>query len=176
MTFRSDRSILLVSFLSVLSLLATLNACANEPKAVPKKTETLTARLELRDSQDGFAGSSGILCVVEMDGRFSVARFVNEKIEMPMRSGRLNSGALAELASTLKAQQLQTLPAQIGEPPAVNPRRLGIQYGSTRAQLILNPGEDIGKALAAQEQMPSNPKYRFLVVASTILRLVGHEP
>lgn len=158
-----------------LSLLMILNACANESITMPEKKETLSARLVLRDSQDGFAGTTGILCIIEVNGRYSVARFVNEKIEPPMRTGQLNPDAIFELASSLKKQQIQTLPAQIGDGPAVNPRRLSIQYGNTHTQLSLNPGEDSHKALVGNEQKSNDPSYRFLVVANTVLRLVGQQ-
>lgn len=172
------------NILCLLALATTLNACANESRPLSKtkplakteplaKAEPLAAKLELRDSQDGFAGTTGILYSIEADGRFTLAHFVNEKIQPPARRGSLDPAALKALASVLEAQRLRELPVQIGEPPAVNPRRLVIQHGNTRTTLLLQAGADIATTLNAHEKTRESPTYRFLIVAQTILRVVG---
>jgi hypothetical protein len=129
----------------------------------------LAAPLELRDEQSGFAGVTGTIVRVQADGRYEIARFLNEQVEAPESQGQIKPDALRTLAETLQRQGFQALPEQIGQGSAVNAHRLILQFGGKKSTLMLPPGAE-PKAAAGADGEPAD---RFATIVSTVQDLVG---
>jgi hypothetical protein len=109
----------------------------------------LRAPLVFRDAQDGFAGVSGEVWTIGVDGHFSIARFLNEKASAPYWERDLTPIELKEFAKVLVANHLSALPDQCGREVKVNPHVLTLTFGKVKSELILQAGE-----LVAEESKP----------------------
>jgi hypothetical protein len=137
--------------------------------------EHLSSRVVLVDGQQGFVGETGTITTVEQDGSFSVADFVNDRVQPPKRTGRLPPENVARLARTLAAELAPALPARIGGgPTSANPRRLRVRYGGAETTLVLQPGmdpeEDGGAGLM---EVADESTARVLRVWRTVQELVA---
>lgn len=134
----------------------------------------LRARIELRDAQGGFAGFSGSLWTIEPDGTFRVARFLNEKVDEPHRTGQLTRDGLASLAEVLAVQDFFGLPVELGHEVKVkvNPHRVSLSFGQKTVTLWLPPGLSIAEAAAAHRDDQKSPQARFLTIVQTVHALV----
>lgn len=100
---------------------------------------TLETPIELRDSQSGFAGKSGTIWRVGVDGRYVVRTFVNEKLGPPIRQGQLDRSALQAIAAAIGALRQQAFPPRLSSIDVVNPRELSVADGDHRVVLQLAP-------------------------------------
>lgn len=132
----------------------------------------LRAGVELRDAQGGFAGFSGNLWTIEPDGTFRVARFLNEKVDEPHRTGHLTRDSLASLAEVLAVQDFFGLPANLGDEIQVNPHRVTLSFGQKTVTLWLPPGVGLTEAAAAHRDDRKSPQARFLTTVQTVQALV----
>lgn len=101
----------------------------------------LQERLQFRDAQEGFVGVSGEIWTVEPSGRFSIARFLNEKTDAPYWERNLTPAELKDLAHVLAASNFLELPAFFGRDLKVNRHLLTLAFGKKKSTLVLNPGE-----------------------------------
>jgi hypothetical protein len=132
----------------------------------------LTARVELKDAQGGFAGFSGTLWTIEPDGTFRVSQFLNEKVHGPDRTGQLTQESLTRLAEVLVVQDFLGLPMELGHQLRVNPHRLTLSFDQKTVSLGLPPGVSIAEAAAAHKGDEKNAEARFLALAGTVRQLV----
>jgi hypothetical protein len=129
----------------------------------------LTSPLTLSDTQEGFAGEVGPVWTVLPDCSFSIARRFGADTENPSRQGQLTRTQQTRLGVLLSDLELTTLPAEVGDGPPVNPRRLAVSYGGRRTVLILPPGETELAALASS--LSSDPARRVVSFAIGISQL-----
>jgi hypothetical protein len=132
----------------------------------------LTARLELKDAQEGFAGVSGMIWTIEPDGTFRAVRFLNAQITELSREGQLTKEGLASIAEALTGQDFFALPAKIGHESKANPHRMTLSFGQKAVTLVLPPGMDIAEAEAAHAGDQKSPEARFLTIARKVRTLV----
>jgi hypothetical protein len=130
----------------------------------------LKGRLELRDAQEGFVGVSGEMWVVEPSGRWYAARFVNEHVGEPARTGDFTQAELARLAEELAQQKFSTLPPLLGRDISINRHFMTIAFADRQTTLVLRPGETVAEVA----QTADNPGAvtRFLVLVQTIQSLL----
>lgn len=112
-------------------------------------SESLSAPLELREGQGGFAGTSGQVWRIGTDGTYSVARFLNKDEQPPHARGQLRPGQLAALAAALRESQLASLPPNLGIGSIVNPRTTELRYGAQRIVMSQAPGDVAASASAS---------------------------
>jgi hypothetical protein len=133
----------------------------------------LLAPIELKDAQEGFAGLSGTQWTIEPGGTYRVSRFVNERVAVPHRTGRLTATQLTRLAALMQAQDFLGLPSQLGTEQKINPHRISVSFGSRVSTLVLPPGRDPAQAATAGEL--DAPATRLVTIGQTIRALVAGE-
>src|SRR5437016_6273369 len=84
----------------------------------------LKMTLTVKDTQGGFAGTTGIVWTIRPDSTFCVSRLFGERVLEPHHQGNLTSEQKARLSEILTQGKLADLPAQLGEAPQVNARRI----------------------------------------------------
>ena len=96
--------------------------------------------LIVKDTQDGFAGTTGTIWTIKPDCSYDVARVRAGEVSPPHLKGQLTPEQQSKLAAALSAAAVETLPARIGEPAPVNAREITIEYGGKTAVLNLGMG------------------------------------
>jgi hypothetical protein len=132
--------------------------------------ERLSAPLELKVSQSGFAGVTGTVTTIEPDGTYRVSGFVNDMTRPPESEGKLQPEALDELARSLESRDFARLPAELGETPPVNAKTLTLRYGGHSTTLSLPPGTDLPAGTAARA---GGPEGDFAAIVQSIREAVG---
>jgi hypothetical protein len=129
----------------------------------------LTTPLILKDTQDGFAGQTGTVWAITPGCNFTVAQQIGTKITDPIREGRLTP----QQEMLLKEQLNRTagMPAQLGDGPQVNARRIMLSYEGRVSVLILPPGG--GDLSALRAAVGEGPTGRLLELAETVKRMTG---
>jgi hypothetical protein len=100
----------------------------------------LTTPLMIKDTQDGFAGQTGTVWTILPDCSFTVARQIGTKITDPIRQGHLTPRQETLLKEQLARTPLAEMPAQLGNGPQVNARRITLSYGARVSVLVLPAG------------------------------------
>ena len=131
----------------------------------------LTMTLSVKDTQDGFAGTTGTIWTIEPDCTFRVSRLFGQHVAEPHLQGSLTPEHQARLSAILANTAVAELPAQMGETPAVNARRIAVEYGGKVAVLSMGPGERDRDALRAGG--PRDPARRLLEVAEAVKDMLG---
>jgi hypothetical protein len=96
--------------------------------------------LTLKESQGGFAGTTGTVWTVHADCSFTVSRFVNVTVSEPHKRGNLTPEQQAALAKLLSEKAVSTLPAAMGNAPQVNAHQITLQHDGKTSVLTLGPG------------------------------------
>ena len=161
----------LAAFTAMLAICGIATGAAEAAQARPR----LPVRLILRDGQPGVVGESGTIVTIERDGRFRVARFVNERIEAPHRKGMLRAEAIRKLARTFARVHAADLPGVMSRSAAANAHRLQLSVGKRMSTLTLFPGETAEQAAVAFARSGLNPAIRFLDLWITAQNLVARE-
>ena len=135
--------------LGPLTLLFNRPAAADEPDSDAYLTPAgqLTAALEVRSLQGGFAGFTGRQWNIEPSGRWTAATVFNQEVKQTGQ-GMLSNEELAVLAGELAMYDLLGLPAKEGQ-PVVNPRIVEIRFGVHRATLSVQILPEPDKATIA---------------------------
>ena len=97
--------------------------------------------LTVKETQDGFAGTTGTIWTIKPDCSYDVARLRGGEVSPPHLKGQLTPEQQSQLAAALSAAAVETLPARIGEPAPVNSRQISIEYGGKTAVLNLGMGD-----------------------------------
>jgi len=138
------------------------------------KDGVLRDTLVLRDSQGGFAGTSGTIWAIEPSGVWRESLFLNERTHPPHREGHLTKDQLERLAAVLAKMELLSLPRQMGRNVEVNPRTFTVVLGGHKSILVLNPGESISSLVASEERgIPRKQWRRFAAIVQAILDATG---
>ncbi|HSK39108.1 MAG TPA: hypothetical protein VK943_05005 [Arenibaculum sp.] len=153
------------SFISLSAVIAVMMGVTATMASSP--AGQLSAPLELKVSQAGFAGITGTVTTIEPDGGYRVSTFVNEMVRPPESEGRLPPEALQAIVRSLEAQDFSRLPDEMGEPPPVNAKTVTLRYGDRSAAMVLEPGADLPAAAAA-----SGPESRFAAIVQSVTRAV----
>jgi hypothetical protein len=127
--------------------------------------------LTVQDTQDGVAGTTGTVWTIGLDCTFRVSRLFGPQVAEPHRTGRLTPEHEARLSALLAKAAAAELPAQLGETPLVNARRITLEYGGTISVLSLEPGDRAMDALRARG--PRDPARRLLEVAEVVQDMLG---
>jgi len=127
--------------------------------------------LTLKDSQGGFAGTTGSVWVIGADCRFTVARFINADVKEPHQRGQLTAKQQGILTALLADKAVANLPAAVGEPAPVNPHTITLEYAGKVSILHLAPGPSEAKRIMA-EQTDSAAR-RLLQIAAGVKDLTG---
>lgn len=131
----------------------------------------LKETLELKDAQEGFVGVTGTVWIIEPDGGWLVADFINEKIYEPKQQGCLSSDQVVALVALLESVRFVELPPFLGRDLKVNRHMITISFGQEKSTLVLNTGEPISAP------PPGNPQAakwdRFLRIVKTIRALLN---
>jgi len=137
----------------------------------------LRSSLVLREAQQGFAGVSGEVWTIEPDGRFSIARFLNEKVDAPYWTRKLSAAECKGLARVLAARRFFELPDSLGSAAVVNPQLLTLTFGKKQSTLALVAGEEVTRETAPP---PSDPQVRewrsFITIVLAMHDLAQNRP
>jgi hypothetical protein len=95
--------------------------------------------LTLKDSQDGFAGSTGTVWTIKPDCSYTVARFIGTGATQQLREGALAPEQQSQLAALIAAN-LGAGPVRVGERAPVNAHQLTIEYDGRISVLDLGSG------------------------------------
>jgi hypothetical protein len=147
-------------------LLATAVSIALPPRAhaadCPAKP-----MLTVKDSQDGFGGTTGTVWTIKPDCSYEVARLRGTEVSPPHLKGQLTPEQQSQLAGALSSAAIETLPARIGEPAPVNSRQISVDYGGKTAVLNLGMGDP-------PVQGPSHdPAHRVIEISKTVKGVTG---
>jgi hypothetical protein len=141
-------------------------ACTSVSSAGPadriSPENVLASAIELKEGQDGFAGTSGQVWRVEPNGAYTVARFLNSDEQAPHLSGQLTSAQVATLAAALREADLPTLPGNLGKGSTVNPQTTALRYRGKVVILTTPPGE-AGSGPAAGARPAEEQRFLRLV-------------
>ena len=128
--------------------------------------------LTVKDTQDGFAGTTGTVWKIELDCTFRISRLFGQQVVEPHRSGSLTPEQQARLSAILAEAAVPELPAQMGEPTRVNARRITAEYDGKVFVLSLSPGDrDID---AIRTSGPRDPARRLLAVVDAVEEMLGN--
>lgn len=97
-------------------------------------------RVVVREAQSGFVGTTGTVIVIEPDGQFTEARFVNEVTAEPHRRGLLSQASMMQLAESVQRADFGTLPARAGGAPVPNPYEVRVSVGARTVTAVAPPG------------------------------------
>lgn len=147
---------------AAIALLGLVTAMASPP------SERLSAPLELKVSQSGFAGVTGTVTTIEPDGAYRVSSFVNDMTRPPESEGRLPPDDVREIARTLQARDFSHLPAELGETTPVNAKTVTLSYGGHSTTLSLPPGAELPAPRA-----PDSPEGQFAAIVQSVEEAVG---
>jgi hypothetical protein len=117
----------------------------------------LQSSLVLREAQQGFAGVSGEVWTIEPDGRFSITRFLNEKIDAPYWTRKLSAAERKGLARVLAASRFFELPDSLGSASVVNPQLLTMTFAKKQCTLALVAGQVVTRETVPP---PGDPQLR----------------
>ena len=131
----------------------------------------LKMTLTVKDTQDGVAGTTGTIWTIEPDCTFRVSRIFGQHVAEPHLQGSLTPEQQARLSDILAKTAVAELPAQMGETPSVNARRITLEYGGKVAVLSMGPGDRDMDALRAGG--PLDPARRLLEVADAAKDMLG---
>ncbi len=126
--------------------------------------------LKVKDTQIGFAGSTGIITTILPDGTFTVSQFLNDRIEEPHQRGRLTHEALENLSQTLNEKDFLNLPQELGQAPPINSRIINVTLGDKTSTLFLEPGF---VPLAAIPDQPESLEARLLLIVQLVEKLTA---
>jgi hypothetical protein len=153
----------------LLWLLASTVACVAQVHQAQAADCPAKPMLTVKDSQDGFAGTTGTIWTIKPDCSFEVARFRGEQVSAPHLKGQLTPEQQSQLAAVLTTAAVETLPARVGEPAPVNARQISIDYDGKTAVLNLGMGD-------AAPQGPSHgPAQRLIEISKTVKGVTGNE-
>jgi hypothetical protein len=124
--------------------------------------------LVLEDVQAGVAGFTGTAWIIEPSGQWRVVPFHNRPLDQPRRQGQLTGAQLAALAHHLAAQELLTLPRQLGGPPPANPRQVTIRFGDTATTMVGHPLADLSRVVPAPQDHQAAAWARFVALVLVI--------
>jgi hypothetical protein len=128
--------------------------------------------LTVKDTQDGFAGTTGTVWTIGPDCTFRVSRLFGQHVAEPHLRGNLTPEQQAQLSAILAKAKAAELPAQMGETPSVNARRIILEYGAKISVLSMRPGDRDTDALRAGG--PLDPARRLLEVADAVKDMLGN--
>jgi len=131
----------------------------------------LKMTLTVKDTQDGFAGTTGTVWMIEPDCTFRVSRLFGPHVAEPHLKGALTPEQQARLSAVLAKTAVSELPAQIGDATQVNAHRITLQYGGKDAVLSLGSGDRDLDAIRAGD--PRDPARRLLEVADMVQDILG---
>jgi hypothetical protein len=154
---------------TALWLLASAAVCialSHQPQAADCPAKPM---LTVKDSQDGFAGTTGTVWTIKPDCSYEVARFRGSEVNPPHLKGQLTPEQQSQLAAALHTAEVDTLPARIGEPAPVNSRQISIDYRGKTAVLNLGMGDP---ALQGPSQ---DPAHRVVEISKTVKGVIGDE-
>jgi hypothetical protein len=132
----------------------------------------LEMTLTVKDTQDGFAGTTGTVWTIDPDCTFRVSRLFGQHVAEPHLRGSLTPEQQARLSAILAKAAVAELPAQMGETPSVNARRITLEYGGKLSVLSMRPGDRDMDALRAGD--PLDPARRLLEVADAVQDMLGN--
>jgi hypothetical protein len=133
---------------------------------------TLKMPLTVKDTQDGFAGTTGTVWKIELDCTFRISRLFGQQVVEPHRWGSLTPEQQARLSAILAEAAVPELPAQMGETTRVNARRITAEYDGKVSVLSLSPGDrDID---AIRTSGPRDPARRLLAVVDAVEEILGN--
>jgi hypothetical protein len=131
----------------------------------------LSASLTLKDTQDGFAGPTGVVWTITPDCSFTVAHQIGPKVTEPFRQGRLVPEQQVRLKQLLARAVVTDMPGHLGTGPPVNARRITLSYGDKVSVLTLPPGGgNLGELLATAGDDPTR---RLLGLADGLSGMIG---
>jgi hypothetical protein len=131
----------------------------------------LQTTLTVKDMQDGFARTTGTVWTIGSDCTFRVSRLFGQCVAELHLQGSLTPEQQAWLSATLAKATEAELPAQMGETPLVNTRRITLEYGGKISMLSMMPGDRDMDVLRAGG--PLDPVRRLLEVADTVRDMLG---
>jgi hypothetical protein len=147
-------------------LLATA-VCIALPSQVQGADCPAKPMLTVKDSQDGFAGTTGTVWTIKPDCSYEVARLRGTEVSPPHLKGQLTPEQQSQLAAALSSAAIETLPSRIGEPAPVNSRQISVDYGGKTAVLNLGMGDP-------SVQGPSHdPAHRVIEISKTVKGVTG---
>ncbi|SRR6266478_1297405 len=127
--------------------------------------------LTLKDSQGGFAGTTGSVWVIGADCRFTVARFINEDVKEPHQRGQLSAKQQGILTALVADKAVANLPATIGVPAPVNAHTITLEYAGKTWVLHLAPGPaDVERIMAEKSDSAAR---RLLEIAAGVKDITG---
>jgi len=128
--------------------------------------------LTVKDTQDGFAGTTGTVWMIELDCTFRISRLFGQQVAEPHRWGSLTPAQQARLSAILAKVAVPELPAQMGETTRVNAHRITAEYDGKVSVLSLSPGDrDID---AIRTSGPRDPARRLLAVVDAVEEILGN--
>jgi len=125
----------------------------------------LKEKLTLRDLQGGFAGFTGWLTTVNVDGTWTRQQVFNRQLRPAAQSGKLTATQIKSLQAALNAAEVAKLPAQIGNFRGANPHVVTLTIGNRQSVLTLPTGRPLPAALPGGKLDDTG---RFVMVAQQL--------
>jgi len=157
-------------------LVVVPSSLATQDRTELRKFLTPDGRLQspfvFRDGQQGFAGVSGEIWTIGPQGHFTIARFLNEKIDAPYWEHDLTPDQLKGIAKVMAANNFCELPESFGVDSKVNAHLLTLSFGKKESTLALKPGEAVGTETIPSANNPQSLAWRnFVAIVLAIQEL-----
>lgn len=98
------------------------------------------ARIEVRDTQSGFVGTTGTTLTIEADGAYVRSPLLLEQAGEPLASGVLAPEARAAIDRALEEHAFGSLPSQLGARPGANPHKIAMTVDGRTVTLVMATG------------------------------------
>ena len=158
-------------FVLILLLMSSWGWAKDEkdrPELYLTKGGKLKGRIVVRVEQEGFAGVTGHVWTCEPTGDWTVARFVNERMRKPYRTGKLDRKTLEKMMHVFANEDFMDLPSKMGRKVSVNRKLISISFGEKKTACTLNPGERLDKVQVAKDHPKAEVWKRFIAIHRTI--------
>jgi len=128
------------------------------------KGNVLPKKISLKDAQGGFAGFTGWVTTINVDGTWNRRQFFNQQLRPIEKQGKLTPTQAQSIKSAIATAQIEKLPARLGKFRGANPHVLTLTCGEKQIVFTLPTGGKLEK-----------PQPGGKLINSDAFALVAHE-
>ncbi|HIL25677.1 MAG TPA: hypothetical protein EYG19_09815 [Verrucomicrobia bacterium] len=128
------------------------------------KGGVLPKKISLKDAQGGFAGFTGWVTTINVDGTWNRRQFFNQQLRPIEKQGKLTDAQAQSIKAAIATAQIEKLPARLGKFRGANPHVLTLTHGEKQIVLTLPTGTKL-----------EQPQPGGKLIGTDAFALVAHE-